>query len=159
MSRFQKLLLPLLLTAALTACDQKPSREEQILAQLPLQDAYTHNIERMAALLGRTHPQLSQASIQDVLRKHLTVEDQRQDLFRLYSERNFSDAEFATIVAATQDPAKARALEDTEAGKRLSEKLTTLMRETAQDANVQALVEQRMQQVEDELDALDKAGS
>ena len=36
MPRLQKLLLPLLLTAALTACDQKPSREEQILAQLPL---------------------------------------------------------------------------------------------------------------------------
>lgn len=87
MPRLQKLLLPLLLTAALTACDQKPSREEQILAQLPLQDAYTHNIERMAALLGRTHPQLPQTTIQGVLRKHLTVEDQRQDLFRLYSER------------------------------------------------------------------------
>ncbi|MCX2888659.1 MULTISPECIES: hypothetical protein [Pseudomonas] len=154
-----KLLLPLLLTAALTACEQKPSREEQILAQLPLQDAYTHNIERMAGLLGRTHPQLSQATIQDVLRKHLTVEDQRQDLFRLYSEKNFSDAEFATIVAATQDPAKARALEDTEAGKRLSEKLTGLMRETARDTKVQALVEQRMQQVEDELNALEKSGS
>ncbi|MFK2915129.1 hypothetical protein [Pseudomonas sp. 3HC3] len=159
MPRLPKLLFPLLLAAALTACDQKPSREEQILAQLPLQDAYTHNIERMSALLGRTHPQLSQATIQDVLRKHLTVEDQRRDLFRLYSEKNFSDAEFATIVAATQDPAKARALEDTEGGKRLSEKLTALMRETARDVNVQALVEQRMQQVEDELDALDKAGS
>ena len=159
MPRLQKLLLPLLLAAALTACDQKPSREEQILAQLPLQDAYTHNIERMAALLGRTHPQLSQATIQGVLRKHLTVEDQRQDLFRLYSEKNFSDAEFATIVEATQDPAKARALEDTEAGKRLSEKLTALMRESARDAKVQALAQQRMQQVEDELDALEKAGS
>ncbi|AFK67324.1 hypothetical protein DZA28_13410 [Pseudomonas alloputida] len=159
MPRLPKLLLPLLLAAAFTACDQKPSREDQILSQLPLQDAYTHNIERMSALLGRTHPQLSQATIQDVLRKHLTVEDQRRDLFRLYSEKNFSDAEFATIVAATQDPAKARALEDTEAGKRLSEKLTALMRETARDVNVQALVEQRMQEVEDELDALDKAGS
>lgn len=113
----------------------------------------------MSALLGRSHPQLSQATIQDVLRKHLTVEDQRRDLFRLYSEKNFSDAEFATIVAATQDPAKARALEDTEAGKRLSEKLTALMRETARDVNVQALVEQRMQRVEDELEALDNAGS
>lgn len=87
MPRFLTLLLPLLLTATLTACDQKPSREQQILAQLPLQDAYVHNIERMAALLGRRHPQLSQATIEDVLRKHLTVEDQRQDLFRLYSER------------------------------------------------------------------------
>ncbi len=159
MPRFQKLLLPLLLTAALAACDQKPSREDKILAQLPLQEAYTHNIERMAELLGRKHPQLAQTTIQEVLRKHLTVEDQRQDLFRLYSEKNFSDAEFATIVAATQDPAKARVLEDTEDGKRLSEKLTTLMRETARDVKVQALVEQRMQQVEDELDALEKAGS
>ena len=159
MPRLQKLLLPLLLTAALTACHQKPSREEQILAQLPLQDAYTHNIERMAALLGRTHPQLPQTTIQGVLRKHLTVEDQRQDLFRLYSEKNFSDAEFATIVEATRDPAKARALEDTEAGKRLSEKLTALMRESARDAKVQALAQQRMQQVEDELDALENAGS
>ena len=36
----QKLLLPLLFIAALAACDQKPSREEQILANLPLQEAY-----------------------------------------------------------------------------------------------------------------------
>jgi hypothetical protein len=159
MPRFPKLLLLLLLTAVLAACDQKPTREEQILAQLPLQDAYTHNIERMAALLGRTHPQLSQATIEQVLRKHLTVEDQRQDLYKLYSEKNFSDAEFASIVEATRDPVKARALEATDAGKRLSEKLTALMRATARDANVQALAEQRMQQVEDELNALEKTDS
>ncbi|MGE8110697.1 hypothetical protein [Pseudomonas sp. NPDC086566] len=159
MPRIQKLLLPLLITAALAACDQKPSREEQILANLPLQEAYDHNIERMAALLTRTHPQLDAATISNVLRKHLTVEDQRQDLFKLYSEKNFSDAEFATIVAATLDPAKAKALEETEEGKRLSDKLTGLMRETARDAKVQAVAEQRMQQVEDELQALEKSGS
>ncbi|AXQ48669.1 hypothetical protein ACLPJF_13850 [Pseudomonas vlassakiae] len=159
MPRIQKLLLPLLLTAALAACDQKPTREQQILANLPLQEAYDHNIERMAALLTRTHPQLDAATISNVLRKHLTVEDQRQDLYKLYSEKNFSDAEFATIVAATHDPAKAKALEETEEGKRLSDKLTGLMRETARDAKVQALAEQRMQQVEDELQALEKSGS
>ena len=151
MPRLPKLLFPLLLAAALTACDQKPSREEQILAQLPLQDAYTHNIERMSALLGRTHPQLSQATIQDVLRKHLTVEDQRRDLFRLYSEKNFSDAEFNTVVQATQDPAKGKALGETAEGKQLSEKLTGLMRESARDEKVQALAQERMQQVENEL--------
>ena len=159
MPRIQKLLLPLLLTAALAACDQKPTREQQILANLPLQEAYDHNIERMAALLTRTHPQLDAATISNVLRKHLTIEDQRQDLYKLYSEKNFSDAEFATIVAATHDPAKAKALEETEEGKRLSDKLTGLMRETARDAKVQALAEQRMQQVEDELQALEKSGS
>ena len=120
-----------------------------------------HNIDRMASLLSQAHPQVPEASIRDVLRKHLTVDDQRQDLFKLYSEKNFSDAEFASIVEAMQDPAKARAMEDTEAGKRLSEKLTALMRETARDAKVQALVEQRMQDVENELDALakEKSGS
>ncbi|NIE73130.1 hypothetical protein F3J45_01450 [Pantoea sp. Ap-967] len=159
MPRIPTLLLPLLFTAALTACDQKPTREEQILANLPLQEAYDHNIERMATLLARTHPQLGEATIAEVLRKHLTVEDQRQDLFKLYSEKNFSDAEFATIVDATRDPAKAKALEDTEAGKQLSEKLTGLMRETARDQKVQALAEQRMQQVEDELQALEKPGA
>ncbi|BBH46761.1 hypothetical protein [Pseudomonas sp. KU43P] len=151
MPRLPKLLLPLLITAALVACDQKPTREEQILANLPLQEAYEHNIERMASLLRRTHPQLDEQAIREVLRKHLTVEDQRQDLFKLYSEQHFSDAEFASIVAATRDPAKARAMEETEEGKRLSEKLTRLMRETARDPKVQALAEQRMQQVEDEL--------
>ena len=159
MPRIQKLLLPLLLTAAFAACDQKPTREEQILANLPLQEAYDHNIERMAALLTRTHPQLDAATISNVLRKHLTVEDQRQDLYKLYSEKHFSDAEFATIVAATHDPARAKALEETEEGKRLSDKLTGLMRETARDEKVQALAEQRMQQVEDELETLEKPGS
>jgi len=159
MPRIQKLLLPLLFIAALAACDQKPTREEQILANLPLQEAYDHNIERMAALLTRTHPRLDAATIGNVLRKHLTVEDQRQDLFKLYSEKNFSDAEFATIVAATRDPAKAKALEETDEGKRLSDKLTGLMRETARDEKVQALAEQRMQQVEDELEELEGSGS
>ncbi|MFZ5935398.1 hypothetical protein ACOKS3_11215 [Pseudomonas sp. HS6-2] len=159
MPPIQKLLLPLLFITALAACDQKPTREEQILANLPLQEAYDHNIERMAALLTRTHPQLDAATISQVLRKHLTVEDQRQDLFKLYSEKNFSDAEFATIVAATRDPAKAKALEQTDEGKHLSDKLTGLMRETARDEKVQALAEQRMQQVEDELEELEKPGS
>ncbi|MBC3485827.1 hypothetical protein V7V80_03255 [Pseudomonas kermanshahensis] len=159
MPRLQTLLLPLLLITALAACDQQPSREAQILAKLPLQDAYEHNIDRMASLLAPAHPQVPEARIREVLRKHLTVEDQRQDLFKLYSEKNFSDAEFASIVDAMQDPAKARALEETEAGKRLSEKLTALMRETARDTQVQALAEQRMQQVEDELAELEKAGS
>ncbi|MDZ3991346.1 hypothetical protein [Pseudomonas sp. Teo4] len=159
MPRFPKLLLPLLFTAALAACDQKPSRNEQILANLPLQEAYEHNIDRMASLLTRTHPQLAETTIRDVLRKHLTVEDQRQDLYKLYSEKNFSDAEFSTIVEATRDPAKARALEETEEGQRLSSKLTALMRESARDEKVQALAKQRMQQVEDELSALEKAGS
>ncbi|MCT8165039.1 hypothetical protein E2H86_09215 [Pseudomonas putida] len=159
MPRLPKSLLPLLFLTALAACDQKPTREAQILDKLPLQDAYEHNIGRMAALLTRTHPGLDQAQIEAVLRKHLTVEDQRQDLYKLYSEKNFSDAEFATIVEATQDPAKAQALENTEQGKRLSEKLTTLMRQTASDPGVQAVAEQRMKQVEDELAALEKAGS
>lgn len=159
MPRITTLLLPLLFTAALTACEQKPTREEQILANLPLQEAYEHNIDHMALLLTRTHPQLAEDTIRGVLRKHLTVEDQRQDLFKLYSEKNFSDAEFATIVQVTRDPAKAKALEETEQGQKLSAKLTRLMRETARDEKAQALAEQRLQQVEEELNALENAGS
>ncbi|CAM4060005.1 hypothetical protein CCOS865_02638 [Pseudomonas reidholzensis] len=154
MIRLPKLLLPLLLLGALAACDQKPTREQQILANLPLQAAYEHNIGRMAALLAMSHPQVPEDTIRQVLRKHLTVDDQRNDLFKLYSEKNFSDSEFATIVQATQDPAKAKALGDTAEGKALSEKLTGLMRESARDPKVQALAEARMQQVEDELNAL-----
>ncbi|MBJ9973981.1 hypothetical protein IAE35_01950 [Pseudomonas sp. S75] len=154
MPRVLTLLLPLLLLTALAGCDQKPTREERILANLPLQEAYDHNIDRMAQLLAMTHPQIPQATIRQVLSKHLTVEDQRNDLFKLYSEQHFSDAEFDTIVAATQNPAKARALEQSEEGRRLSEKLTGLMRATAQDKQVQALAAQRMQQVEDELSTL-----
>ncbi|MER2298864.1 MAG: hypothetical protein ABS956_15400, partial [Pseudomonas sp.] len=76
MPRIQTLLFPLLLICAVAACDQKPSREEQILANLPLQEAYDHNIERMAALLTRTHPHLNAATISSILRQYLTVEDQ-----------------------------------------------------------------------------------
>ena len=155
MPRFPRLLLPLLLLATLAACDQKPTREEKILANLPLQEAYEHNIGKIATLLAPKHPQLSEQQIQAVLRKHLTAEDQRQDLFKLYSEQHFSDAEFDLIVAATHDPQKAKALENSDEGKRLSEKLTAFMRESASDEQVQALAEQRMQQVEDELSELE----
>lgn len=154
MNRLLNLLLPVLLLGALAACDQQPSREQQILAKLPLQAAYEHNIGRMASLLAMTHPQVPEEQIKQVLRKHLTVEDQRNDLLKLYSTANFSDAEFETIVEATQNPEKAKALGDTEQGKRLSEKLTGLMRASAQDKAVQALAAQRMQQVEDDLQAL-----
>jgi len=92
-----------------------------------------------------------------VLRKHLTVEDQRQDLFKLYSEEHFNDAEFANIVQATRDPAKAKELGQSDQGKRLSEKLTRLMRESASDPQVQALAQARMQEVEDDLSALEQA--
>ncbi|EKT4522136.1 hypothetical protein QEM13_001355 [Pseudomonas putida] len=151
MPRPPRRLFPLLLLAALVACDQAPSREEKILANLPLQEAYAHNIDKIAALLAPKHPGLSEEQIQAVVRKHLTVEDQRQDLFKLYSEAHFNDAEFDLIVTATQDPAKARALEETEQGRQLSEKLTALMRESANDGKAQALAEQRMQQVEQDL--------
>ncbi|QXH49225.1 hypothetical protein KSS94_14815 [Pseudomonas fakonensis] len=152
----RKHLLPLLLLTALTACDQKPSREQQIVASLPLQEAYDHNIERMAKLLAMTHRQVPEEQIREVLRKHLTVEDQRQDLYRLYSEKNFNDQEFALIIEATRDPAKAKALEDTDEGKRLGEKLTGLMRESANDPKVQAIVEQRMREVNIELENMEQ---
>lgn len=154
MISLSKLLLPLLLLGTLAACDQQPTREEQILAKLPLQEAYEHNIGRMADLLAMDHPQLAKDTIKQVLRKHLTVEDQHQDLFKLYSEQNFSDAEFELIVQATQDPAKAKALEDTEQGRQLSEKLTGLMRNSARDEKTQALAQRRMQEVVEELDTL-----
>ncbi|WP_248920408.1 hypothetical protein [Pseudomonas entomophila] len=157
MPRLPRLLFPVLLLAALAACDQKPSREEKILANLPLQEAYDHNIERMAQLLAITHAQLPENTIKDVLRKHLTVEDQRQDLFKLYSEAHFSDAEFDRIVEVTRDPTKAKALAETDEGKRLSDKLTGFMRESASDPKLQAIAEERMRQVEDELESLEQA--
>lgn len=156
MPRLSKLLFPVLVLAALAACDQKPSREEKILANLPLQEAYDHNIERMAELLAISH-KLPEDTIKEVLRKHLTVEDQRQDLFKLYSEAHFNDAEFDRIVEVTRDPAKAKALAETDEGKRLSDKLTGFMRESANDPKVQAVAEERMQQVEDELQSLEQA--
>ena len=154
MRRLIALALPCLL-AVLSGCDKAPSREQQIRDRLPLESAYTHNIERMAELLTRTHPRLSAAQIEPVLRQYLTVEDQRKDLYELYSEAHFSDAEFDTLVTATQNPEQARALEQTEAGRALSIKLTNLMRERAQDPRTQALAEQRLAQVEAALKALD----
>ncbi|TLP64837.1 MULTISPECIES: hypothetical protein [Pseudomonas] len=153
MPLLRKCLLALLLTA-LTACDQKPSREQQIVDNLPLQEAYDHNIERMAQLLAMTHRQVPEAKIREILRQHLTVEDQRQDLYRLYSEKHFNDQEFARIVEATRDPAKAKALGETDEGKRLGEKLNRLMRESANDPKVQAIVEQRMREVNIALEQL-----
>jgi hypothetical protein len=111
----------------------------------------------MAGQLALNHRQVPEEQIREVLRKHLTVEDQRQDLYRLYSEKHFNDQEFATIVEATRDPAKAKALEATDEGKRLGEKLTGLMRESANDPKVQAIVEQRMREVNRELEALQQA--
>ena len=149
MSRSFVVLLTLL--ATLAGCDQPAdhaTREQKILAQLPWQEAYTHNIERMAQLLAPRFPALSEAQVKQVLREHLTTEDQRQDLLRLYSEQHFSDAEFDLVLAATADPAKAKALGQSLEGRQLSEKLTRLMRESANDPDAKARAAQRMQEIE-----------
>lgn len=155
MPRYSSMLLAVALLA-LCGCDQHAAqphttRQEKILAQLPLEDAYAHNIERMAQLLAPRFAGVPQPEIEQVLRKHLTVEDQRQDLLRLYSEENFSDAEFELVIAATADPAKARALNQSLEGRQLSEKLTRLMRASANDPQAKQRAAQRMQAVEDEL--------
>ncbi|HKS11798.1 MAG TPA: hypothetical protein VJS90_02050 [Pseudomonas sp.] len=157
MQRFAKLLLPLLMAGALVACDQKESREDKIVANLPIQQAYDNNVEKIATVLEETHPRVPKDKIKEVVRRHLTVEDQHRDLFKLYSEKNFNDQEFDTIVEATHDPKKARDLNSTEEGKQLSTKLTKLMIESAEDPKTQAEASTRMQQVESDLAALEKA--
>ncbi|CAG8870566.1 hypothetical protein PS627_04047 [Pseudomonas fluorescens] len=157
MQRFAKLLLPLLMAGALVACDQKEDREDKIVANLPIQQAYENNVEKMATVLEETHPRVPKEKIKEVLRSHLTVQDQHRDLFKLYSEKNFTDAEFDTIVEVTHDPVKARDLNSTEQGKQLSTKLTKLMIESAEDPKTQAEATMRMQQVEKDLAALEKA--
>ncbi|WP_296268187.1 hypothetical protein [Pseudomonas sp. UBA6562] len=152
MSRSFVVLLTLL--ATLAGCDQPaghPTREKKILAQLPWQEAYTHNIERMGQLLAPRFPALSEEQVDQVLREHLTMEDQRQDLLRLYSEQHFSDVEFDLVLAATADPVKAKALGQSLEGRQLSEKLTRLMRESANDPDAKARAAQRMQQIEEAL--------
>ncbi|MFS0827135.1 hypothetical protein [Pseudomonas phoenicis] len=147
------------LLAMLTGCDQPadhPTREQRILAQLPWQDAYAHNIQRMAQLLAPRYPALSQTQVEQVLREHLTMEDQRQDLLRLYSEQHFSDAEFDLVLAATADPAKAKALGQSLEGRQLSEKLTRLMRESANEPEAKARATQRMQQIEQALGTMQR---
>lgn len=157
MQRFAKLLLPVLVASALAACGQKEDREDKIIANLPIQQAYENNVEKMASVLEQTHPRVPKEQIKEVLRRHLTVQDQHQDLFKLYSEKNFTDEEFDTIVEVTHDPVKARDLNSTEQGKQLSTKLTKLMIESAEDPQTQAKATERMQQVEKDLAALEKA--
>lgn len=157
MQRFTKLLLPLLMAGALVACDQKENREDKIVANLPIQQAYENNVEKMATVLEQSHPRVPKEKIKEVLRRHLTVQDQHRDLFKLYSEKNFTDEEFDILVEVTHDPVKARDLNNTEKGKQLSTKLTTLMIESAEDPNTQAEATLRMQQVEKDLAALEQA--
>lgn len=159
MPALAKALLPLFLAGALVACDQQESRDEKILANLPIQEAYDNNVDKIATLLEQQHPKVPKEKIKEVLRRHLTVEDQHRDLFKLYSEKNFNDAEFDLIVEATHDPVKARDMNSTEEGKRLGKKLTSLMIESAEDGKVQALATERMQQVEKELAELEKGSS
>ena len=151
MPRLPRLLLSLLLVGTLTACEKEPSREEKILANFPLQEVYENNIDKMATLLMKNHDRVPKDTIKAVLRRHLTPEDQHRDVIKLYSEKNFTDAEFDTLVAATHDPAKAKALEHTPEGRELGRKLSALMLDSAKDEQSQALARERMQQVEAEL--------
>ncbi len=155
MSRFALLILPVLI-AALAGCDPSSSehltpREQKIVAQLPMQDAYEHNITRMAELLAPRFPAVPQAQIDQVLREHLTVQDQRRDVFKLYSEEHFNDAELDMVIAATADPAKAKTLSQSLEGRQLAEKLNRLMRDSANDPEAKATAAQRMQQIEQTL--------
>ncbi|MBA1200252.1 hypothetical protein G7009_00335 [Pseudomonas capeferrum] len=159
MPRSPRLLLSLVLLGALVACDQEPSREEKILADFPLQEVYENNIDKMATLLMKNHDRVPKDKIKEVLRRHLTPEDQHRDVIRLYGEKNFTDAEFETLVSATRDPAKAKALEHTVEGRQLEQKLSLLMLESAKDEQSQALARDRMQRVEADLAELQQGTS
>lgn len=155
MLRSPRFLLPLMLVGALAACGQN-DREAQIDKLFPLEQNYQTTVDSIVPPFAAAHPNVPEDKVKEVVRKHFTFEEYRSDIYKLYSEEHFSDAELKQMAEILKDPAKAQALGKTPETKELGTKLNGYMLETVRDDKLREQAEVRVKAIGDDLQAIDK---
>lgn len=94
------LLLPLAFAATLVGC--KDAREELIESRLNLEQGYEQEVSKLVEGISTIREDVPKEKIERVVRDHYSLEQARQHALDLYSETNFTDAEFTLVMDARE---------------------------------------------------------
>ncbi len=100
MKSLYKLGVALTLAAALVGC--KSDREKLVESRFDFQKTYEEQTEQSVKNFAVLRENVPESKIREVIKKHRSFEQGRQDILDLYSEKNFTDAEFTQIMDARQ---------------------------------------------------------
>ncbi|MGE8408941.1 MAG: hypothetical protein ACN6QH_18120 [Pseudomonas sp.] len=100
MKSLYKLGVALTLAAALVGC--KSDREKLVESRFDFQKTYDEQTEQSVKNFAVLRENVPESKIREVIKKHRSFEQGRQDILDLYSEKNFTDAEFTQIMDARQ---------------------------------------------------------
>lgn len=123
MKSLYKLGMALTLTAALAGC--KTERERLVESQFDFQKTYDEQTEQSVKSFAALRDNIPESKARETIKKHRSLEQGRQDILALYSEENFTDAEFTQIMGARQRIMVSQ--EPSAEQKPAMEKLVTLM--------------------------------
>ncbi len=131
MKSLYKLGVALTLAAALVGC--KSDREKLVESRFDFQKTYDEQTEQSVKNFAVLRENVPESKIREVIKKHRSFEQGRQDILDLYSEKNFTDAEFTQIMDARQRIMAGQ--QPSAEQKPAMEKLVKLMQERYEDAS------------------------
>ena len=100
MKSLYKLGVALTLAAALVGC--KSDREKLVESRFDFQKTYEEQTEQSVKNFAVLRENVPESKIREGIKKHRSLEQGRQDILDLYSEKNFTDVEFTQIMDARQ---------------------------------------------------------
>lgn len=100
MKSLYKLGVALTFAAALVGC--KSDREKLVESRFDFQKTYEEQTEQSVKSFAVLRENIPESKIRETIKKHRSFEQGRQDILSLYSEENFTDAEFTHIMDARQ---------------------------------------------------------
>ena len=131
MKSLYKLGVALTLDAALVGC--KSDREKLVESRFDFQKTYEEQTEQSVKNFAVLRENVPESKIREVIKKHRSFEQGRQDILDLYSEKNFTDVEFTQIMDARQRIMAGQ--EPSAEQKPAMEKLVELMQARYEDAS------------------------
>lgn len=131
MKSLYKLGVALTLAAALVGC--KSDREKLVESRFDFQKTYEEQTEQSVKNFAVLRENVPESKIREVIKKHRSFEQGRQDILDLYSEKNFTDVEFTQIMDARQRIMAGQ--EPSAEQKPAMEKLVELMQARYEDAS------------------------
>ena len=131
MKSLHKLGVALTLAVALVGC--KSDREKLVESRFDFQKTYEEQTEQSVKNFAVLRENVPESKIREVIKKHRSFEQGRQDILDLYSEKNFTDVEFTQIMDARQRIMAGQ--EPSAEQKPAMEKLVELMQTRYEDAS------------------------